>query len=899
MSVSSKFLQDWKAPLDKRVVGGKFAHQSTMAKAGLPIPPFFCVAINAYREVFAHLQEKVESLLQKCDFSNHKSVVGTSQSIRTLFEGVPFPVGFEEAVLQSFDVYFGPDAHVSVRGSMVGYLESESEDSSDNPFAGMSDSFLYVRRADVLNRIRQSWSSGFSPEAMVYRNAQNMNLVGFATAVGVQKMIFGHRSFVMFTCDPKSAARDVLIVGGHGIGEGVVQEKVPVDHYFVRHRDGQVETVVAEKDKQLVFDAAAGHGLREDSVSLEKQKAPCFEEKEVLVLAELGRKVESIFGRPQDIEGTFTPEGQIFLLQARPVALDFRRMRVWSNANVTESFPGTSTVLTYSFARFFYDVIFYDCYRMLGISPRILRDNRASLEKMIGFVKNRVYYCLSSFYRLHSLSPLFPFFRKNWESMMGFRSSYVTSEGGLFSRLLDGIRSAFVMGGALIVIAYRYLTHERDMRRFFVWWERLMGPLRGKRYHDVDPSVALAEFMDVWTQVGNNWGVTLTNDTYLPMFHGTVDALFKKWGLDDDSALLSDLLCGDESLVSVEIILSAVRLAELVRGKPLLAAEFLKESPESLWERVENESLDSEFRAAFLKHLHVYGDRGFQELKLEQLTMRESPETLLRMIKGYVTSDATVAGFVERERMLRREAEERLSARLSTFSILILNFFLKRLRRFIRNRENSRYCRSELYGFSRAVFKGIGAQFAKTGVIEQPSDIFHLAQEEIFGFIDGTGLTQDLRALVAIRKREYEEHANLDTPIQFVSNGVFGAHAFPEENSLESSGTELRGLGSSPGVVRGRVRVVIDPSEPLGDTSDLILVARETDPGWLFLMLSSKGIIVERGSMLSHTAITGRKFGIPTIVALPDATRRIPDGALVEMDGARGVVVIVNEESHG
>jgi pyruvate,water dikinase len=102
---------------------------------------------------------------------------------------------------------------------------------------------------------------------------------------------------------------------------------------------------------------------------------------------------------------------------------------------------------------------------------------------------------------------------------------------------------------------------------------------------------------------------------------------------------------------------------------------------------------------------------------------------------------------------------------------------------------------------------------------------------------------------------------------------------------------DLTGLGSSGGTVRGVARVMLDPREPIEPGS--ILVARETDPGWLFLMLRAAGIVVERGTMLSHTAITARKFGIPAIVALPGATTKIPDGAMIEMDGASGRVVLL------
>ncbi|WP_338320909.1 PEP-utilizing enzyme, partial [Streptomyces lonarensis] len=109
-------------------------------------------------------------------------------------------------------------------------------------------------------------------------------------------------------------------------------------------------------------------------------------------------------------------------------------------------------------------------------------------------------------------------------------------------------------------------------------------------------------------------------------------------------------------------------------------------------------------------------------------------------------------------------------------------------------------------------------------------------------------------------------------------------------------GGPLAGLGSSRGTVRGTARVVLDPHGPVPAGDDVILVARETDPGWLFLMLRARGIVVERGTMLSHTAITGRKFGIPTIVALPGATSRIPDGCRVEMDGSTGTVTLLDDD---
>lgn len=104
---------------------------------------------------------------------------------------------------------------------------------------------------------------------------------------------------------------------------------------------------------------------------------------------------------------------------------------------------------------------------------------------------------------------------------------------------------------------------------------------------------------------------------------------------------------------------------------------------------------------------------------------------------------------------------------------------------------------------------------------------------------------------------------------------------------------ELTGLGSSMGIAEGTARVILDPNLVDDLPADSILVAKETDPGWLFLMLASRGMVVERGSMLSHTAITGRKFGIPTVVGVPRATSRIPDGAQLTINGGSGVVTLM------
>jgi pyruvate,water dikinase len=98
-----------------------------------------------------------------------------------------------------------------------------------------------------------------------------------------------------------------------------------------------------------------------------------------------------------------------------------------------------------------------------------------------------------------------------------------------------------------------------------------------------------------------------------------------------------------------------------------------------------------------------------------------------------------------------------------------------------------------------------------------------------------------------------------------------------------------KGIGCCPGIVRGPVRVIVDPRNALLKAGE-ILVAERTDPGWIMLFASAAGLLVERGSLLSHSAIVSREMGIPAIVSIPRITRELKDGEWVEMNGSTGTV---------
>jgi pyruvate,water dikinase len=226
------------------------------------------------------------------------------------------------------------------------------------------------------------------------------------------------------------------------------------------------------------------------------------------------------------------------------------------------------------------------------------------------------------------------------------------------------------------------------------------------------------------------------------------------------------------------------------------------------------------------------------------------------------------------------------------------------MRWFVKNREDTRYCRSQLFGLSRQILLRLGDHLVAAGVLDERADVVDLTVEEVLGAYDGTLIDTDLRALASARRRERtaasarpDLDAELTTTVDLPVVEDLPANATPLAPG--EARTELRGLASSGGVVRYPARVVLDPSISPESCRDHIIVAKETDPGWLFLMMAARGLVVERGTLLSHTAITGRLLGVPTVVSVPGATSLIEDGALIELDGSAGTVRVLSGEQTG
>ncbi|MGW5049885.1 PEP/pyruvate-binding domain-containing protein [Actinokineospora sp. NPDC004072] len=850
--------------LDATVVGHKFARQARLRDAGFAVPEFACVPASAFDTATAGVPEPGDDLLT------------WAQAAKAAVAAVP-PALARELVAAAEAM----GGLVAVRACVVADEHGVGEDGATDAFAGLTDSFLYVRPKDVPAAVARCWASGFNPESVAYRVRRGHTPDSARVAVGVQRMVLGTRSFVAFSRDPRTGGATGVIAAAHGIGEGVVQERADVDHFYV---DG--ESVRADVVTKRWMMTQGDDGPVTTAVPADLADAPVLSDDLARRINDLAGEVEAFFGLPQDIEGTITPDGRVHLVQARPVvfAAPADEPRVpWSNHNITESFPGVSGALTYSQAREFYKLAFHDAYRRLGVSERRLAGKKHHLDRMIGLLDGRVYYRLDAWFALHGQIPAFPLVRPWWEQSMGLSDAKPPTRA-------DFVRALPTVPG----LVGRLAKLRGSVRGFLAWWDELVVGADGMDRWS--PEELIAFHRGLWAQVGERWGITLMNSVYLLSWATATSALLRRWVGEDDKRIIGGLLLGGAENRSVLGVRSAIALAELVAADPVLAARVQDEPADAVWADIAAGVHGQRVAAAAAEHLRRYGDRALHDLKLEEPSPRQRPGMVVDMLRPLVSGGLTVADSRARERASRADAEADLRARCpNPLGRAVIRSLAAGLRWFVKTREDTRYCRSQLYGLTREVLWRLGDHLVAAGRLDERADVIDLTVEEVFGAYDGTLIDGDLRAIVARRRAERlaatarpDLDARLSTPYDRpVGDGL---PARVDTALLGERPAQLRGLPSSKGVVRYPARVVLDPSIEPESCRDRIIVAKETDPGWLFLMTAARGMVVERGTLLSHTAITGRLLGIPTVVAVPGATSLIEDGMMIEVDGAAGTV---------
>ncbi len=877
MKDSHRLLIDLLDADDVLAVGSKAFNLGRLARLGIDTPGGAVIPDHVFQQHLARAGAltAIDRMFGRLDCLEIHELESVSVDIRGRIAGtelVPELVG----ALADAQAARLPSESLVVRSSAVG------EDSVGHSFAGQLDSFLRISSlAELEAAVRSTWCSLFSPRVLLY--ARHHGLRPTRMGVIVQRQIDPLVSGVLFTRDPTGRqAQAMLAEYCEGLGEDIVAGRITPN----RLRIGRLDLELAYE-----YRSEGARALDEDA-----QQA-------IRRIARIGLRLEQQDGVPQDLEWCVTGRGQAIVVQARPAVPRMGPIETpkvhWTNANIAENFPDPVSAFLYSIVKPGYAAYFRNLGLAFGVSRARIDAMAPQLEGIVGLQGERLYYNLTNIHAVLWMMPVGQRLVEYFNLFVGARAipSPPTVAIGAFSRVGEAVRIA-------VSIFWQYVFIGRRVRRFE---DRVDAFARSTRPADLASknAEALAADLRGFLRIRlEQWTDAALADTAAMVCYGLLKAqLARGLGSGDHAHLHNDLLKGLPGLASAQPVVELWAIACGIASDPALNAVFLNETPDDILGRLGTGQF-GDFARAFADYLETWGFRSSGELMLSRPTPQEDPRPLLRLLQAYVRTEASSPQELSVIQQREREAvTARVAAELTPLAAWRRVPLVSRASRFrmllaatqgaIKLRERARMKQALLYTRLRHIALNLGDRFVERGSIPTRDDIFLLTTHEVQELATGQATSVGLSALIESRRIALES-ATHEAPGDHLVLGPgqpwAAAGGTPPRNQTAVREPELQGSGACGGVAEGVAAVILDVAHADRLKAGQILVTRQTDPGWATVFFLARGLVIERGGMLSHGAIIAREYGIPAVVGVPDATRLIGDGDQIRVDGDRGVV---------
>ncbi|HEX3043718.1 MAG TPA: phosphoenolpyruvate synthase, partial [Bacillota bacterium] len=714
-------------------------------------------------------------------------------------------------------------------------------------------------------------------------------------SVVVQKMVLPEVSGIMFTADPVSGHRGIISIdAGYGLGEALVSGLVSPDIYkFKKHGQQIASKTIAEKALAII--PVEGGGTQKVEITGAKSTSQVMPDAQIHSLAELGMAIEKYYGRPQDIEWCLE-KGFLYIVQSRAITSLFP---------LPEPVPQDDALHVY--ASFNHVQVMTDPISPLGIDMlRIVASfdqgaRSAGDYKFFKSAAGRIYIDLSDILQIKFLRTRFPEFIKNADALMGtallelvnrpeFETRFQTdTTAGAHAATVKTMRKFFL---PILINAIKNFTYRKPETTLpFV--NSYLATRIQKAVADINQAKPGVEKLEAIYKAGS---FTQDFSNILPRLapgmisFKVLEELERKWL---GSRQYVDLIFkGLEGNITTEMGLLTGDLADLIRKAPDLAREFENEDYRTLLVRINQLQGHAEFKQKFTAFMDKYDMRAAGEIDIAKDRWIENPEPLAKSIMAIVKTSAEGAHRKEYRETIERakQAAEEFIKAVETKHGKIKGKIIRRVIRVFRNvlpiREHPKYLIMKLILIFKRAFLEEARVLVQKGQLREEHDVFYLSFWELYKGIQDN---ESLIGLVEQRKEDYQRFRKLSPPRILTSDGEEIKAGYHRENLPEGA---LAGMPASSGVIEGIARVITDPAQASINKGE-ILVAPFTDPGWTPLFINAAGLVMEVGGLLTHGTVVAREYGIPAVVGITDATKKIKTGQKIRVDGNAGFVMVV------
>ncbi len=732
-----------------------------------------------------------------------------------------------------FNDFFENHSMIALRSSMI------AEDQQDSSFAGLFETLLNVTQLNWRESLIQIFESVHSNRVTEYMDRKNIQMK-VLMAVVVQELITVDKSGVLFSRSPVEPTSAIAIDAAFGMGEGVVSGHSEVDHYLFTRGFDLIHKV--NNNSSEVLNAQEIKKLLIESLMLESNiKMAC------------------------DIEWGFRCE-ELFIFQIRPITRAFEPLSVLVDTNLSESYPGTVSPFTALFVQKAYENVFIESAIALGASPERLKVLKPHYAKLISHVDGHLYYHLEHYYAVLRALPGGDKNIDNWHKMIGGELQ------GMTIPYHDTKPSSVEIFSSAISMLKMIFNRKKVFFHFLSDLEKLNLKIE-KEQKELRNSHETIFYMQSLLSRPMGFGLTVVNDIFVMIGLALLSRSLKKRGISEESVI--DILKTSEGIDSLKPLHF---FDSLVTN---LSPEFIQEMGQYTWKMgvkpYEDSFLDLSQKGfgtevqKLQNFLNLYGDRSFEELKLESLPLKNNPALFYQLMKWAKNNPS-----LETTRIAQSKTVD-----LNWFE----NYILKFTRDSIAMREATRLWRGRFYHHLRSLVLKLAEQLPAENEIWSKFEILDFFSVNHEEWQLGT---EAILPLIESRRNWQTKTQAYPEIIQWVES-----EKLPIMNVAEDKG-EIHGQGVSSGQTQGWALVLENPSDALStELKDFILVTKNTDPAWVYIMSRSLGLISEKGSLLSHTAIIGRELSIPTIVGVRGATHRIKTGDRIQMDAQTGKITIL------
>ena len=882
-------------------IGKKAQNLLELAVQGFNVPKFSVVTNKYFREVILNeIKEYNRKEGNEDKISDWNSIFdkNTERKIENIIKVIK-EHKIKEEFLAEIENIAENNSYYAVRSSSI------EEDSSNFSFAGQFETYLYVKKENIIEKVKEVWISSFSNHVMKYRKEGKINNEINVPAVIIQEMVNSEKAGVGFSVNPVNGNYDEIVISGtYGLGTSIVDGDENGDLFIYNKKTEEIKKEIRTKKIRQVLDFE-NKKIKTEEINIEDE---VLNDSEVQELGENIINIEKYYGKPQDMEWAFEKE-KLYILQSRPITTLKKANKktantiIWDNSNIVESYPEITLPLTFSFIRKAYSDVYKRFSEITGVPPKVVESYQVVYDNMLGLLKGRVYYNLINWYKLLMLFPNSRNNSKFMEQMMGVKKEL--SEEDINENLLEAeekmslwekFRNRIEKLKAGTTLFLNMFLIENKAKKFY---KLIDENLNGKNSRLEEKSVKdlkkYYKFLE--NKFLKNWEIPIINDFLVMVWFGLSKKAAEKYIKENFEEVHNILIAQEGSdMISVEPSKYIMKMSNIIKKDKDLQNEIkgiIEKTATDI--NIENLTRNKEFNSLLEEYMQKFGDRTVHELKLEALTLREDPLFLIRMVYSIsMTKEVT-------EHSKRNISEEQKKIyedlKISPLKKFILKKTVSYAKKFIRLRENLRYERTKVFGMVRKIMKKMGTYLKEENIIVHERDVFYLTIDEIFGLIDGALIDTDLKKLIDLRKekyKEYEEEAVL--PDRFLTRGFLGENFYYEDLTGNEQGDKniLKGTGCSKGVVKGKVKIVLNPMNTEVEDGDIV-VTKSTDPSWVMVFPLLKGLIVEKGSLLSHSAIISREMNIPAIVGVQGATTSLKTGDFVQFDGSTGIIKKLDE----